>query len=161
MSRSFAETMGFDWPPNVAAVVDGEPVTWDQVMANRRARQAQQLADKRHAAPSPVVPCYVWTFKVPGWLYGGWHCYIVTLHEQIGVTFRNPFGGDIALSIMEAEPLGLMPMAINFTRWMQALARRRPRHHPRDPRPAGSLIGWYDRVARRFALTREALAEAD
>ena len=161
MTRGFADAMGVQWPPEVAAIVNGRVVTWSEVGERKRQMQREELARKRRVEPPRIVPAYVWTFRVPGWLYAGWHCWVVTRQEQFGVQWsdrgrwRKP---RLAESIMRAFPLGLLPIAENFERWMIALAKVRPRRHPRDPRPAGSLVGWYDRKwSGRFAITKAEL----
>ena len=145
--------------PNVAYVLLGEgrgrneqrDVTWEEVMAARRERQAERLERIRQPARPAIEPCYVWTFfnrqPIP---YYGWYCYLVTRRETISVR------GDadhLRASIMTALPLDLLPLAENFEAWMAALARRYPRARrwpggkvmsgrERDPRKAGTHHGW-------------------
>jgi hypothetical protein len=165
MTRSFADAMGLNWPPEIACIVNGQRVTWAEMGEQKRQRQRDELASKRRIDPLRIVPAYVWTFRVPGWLFAGWHCWVVTRHEQFGVRWsdRGKWSQPtLAESIMRAYPMGLLPIAENFERWMIALAKTRPRRHPHDPRPAGSLIGWLDREwSGRFAMTREELEELD
>jgi len=150
MKRSFAETMGVEWPPEVAYVVgdsvygERRAVTWDEVMEARRERQRERLEQIQRPDPPHAVPCYVWVFRVPGWLYGGWWCYVVTRYEEIAVNFprihRHHFG--LALSIMRAAPCGFLPFLECFDDWMPAFAKKHPRPPTRDPREAGTLVGW-------------------
>lgn len=72
MHRSFAECMGVTWPKDVAMVVNGEPVTWAEVHAERRKKQAMILERKRRPEEPEVVPAYVWTFFNTSWIYHGW-----------------------------------------------------------------------------------------
>lgn len=161
ITRSFADTMGLDWPPEIACIVNDRRVTWAEMGEQKRQRQREELARKRRVEPPRIVPAYAWTFFVPGWLYAGWHCWLVTRREQFGVRWsdRGKWSQPkLAESIMRAWPMGLLPMPENFERWMELLAKTRPRRHPRDPRRAGSLVGWYDKQwSGRFALAKEEL----
>jgi hypothetical protein len=65
-------------------------------------------------------------------------------------TFDGPFLAD---SVMHEIPMGLLPIPENWERWMAELAHRYPRHHPRDPRKAGSRVGWL-LDGRAFSLAR-------
>lgn len=162
MKRSFADAMGFKWPKDIACVVNGKPVTWAQVHEARRKRQAERLERIRLAEEPIVVPAYVWTFFNKQFIaYYGWYCYVVTRNRQsfggptstIAVNFRG-FNTELALSIMQAVPMGLLPSVENFERWMQLLAKRHPRKKPRgDPRRAGSIVGWLYR-RDRFTLEK-------
>ena len=158
MTRSFADHAGLVWPPDVAEMVgdnDGTRrfVTWREIHNQRRERQADRLACLRGPAEPAVLPCYVWTFP-NDWIfpYGGWFCYVVTLHFTIAVNFKG-FDDDLATSIMTALPLGLF-LTENFDRWMEEFTRQHPRKkHPHDPREAGSVVGWLeDRL--RFTLEK-------
>jgi len=155
MHRSFAENMGVQWPPEWAYVViaPGEPrraVTWSERRVERQAAQRLRLARIEQPSPPRRVPAYVWVFRVPGWLYTGWWCYVVTRHEQISVNGR-PFRRDLAASVMRAAPCGFLPMVEYFSEWMPVFTGHYPRPAVSDPRPAGSLVGWLtDR--RQFSL---------
>jgi hypothetical protein len=157
MTRSFAEALGIRWPDNAAQVVGDHRghrvVTWDELLARRREQQASRLASIRRPAEPTVLPCYVWTFFNSSWIYHGWHCYVVTRHFDFPVNFRG-FREELAISIMQACPLGLFPVEENFDKWMKELAKQHPRRKPRkDPRKAGSVIGWLEH-RRRFTLHR-------
>lgn len=159
--RSALEPGGFLYDPDrtvpadLARIVDGRIVTWAEIHARRGEDQRRRVAWKRGDNDLPgVLPCYVWTFynrqAIP---YGGWWCYVVTRHFDIGVNFRG-FEKDLAESIMRAVPCGLLPCEDNFYRWMEAFAKQYPRpKRTRDRRKAGSIVGWlHDR--RRFTLER-------
>lgn len=142
-------------------------VTWDEIMDRRRARQVEIMERKLRPALPNVLPCYVWTFYINGFPFGGWHCYIVTRHFDFSLSFyRNrPFNaGEIAVQVMEAFPCGLLPLADNLNRWMPAFAKAYPRSRnwpggkvlrrgEHDPRKAGLAYGWLaDRST--FSLSR-------
>lgn len=158
MYRSFADTMGMKWPREVAYKVfdhahRARSVTWAEVMQTRREKQARRLEDILRPEQPPIQPCYVWTFYVPGFIYGGWWCYVITLRDQIAVNFRG-FDKKLAESIMRAAPLGLLPVAENFDRWMPLLAKHHPRSKTRkDRRKAGRLVGWLQ-DERIFTISR-------
>lgn len=152
MHRSFAEFMGVNWPPEVAyRISDGRglrggirDVTWAEVGEQKRRKQRERLERIREPSHPRFVPAYAWTFYNSGWIYMGWHCYVVTRTEQIAVTFRGLNTG-LAESIMRAVPLGMFPVVENFERWMESLAKQRPRRKPkRDRRRAGSVVGWLE-----------------
>lgn len=156
-------------PDNVAFVRFGPgsahvDVTWDQVMAERRQRQAERLERILCPRQPAVLPCYVWTFfnrqSLP---FGGWYCYVVTRHFEDAVNFRG-FGEPLALSIMNEIPLGILPTRDNFEAWMAAFARAYPRSRrwpggivlrggKRDPRKSGVHFGWL-KNRETFSLRR-------
>ena len=154
MHRSFAEAFGFNWRPDVAMVVNGKPVTWAEVHENRRKRDERNVGWKRRVEEPAILPAYVWTFfnrqSIP---YHGWYCYVVTRHDDIAVNFLR-FDRELAESIMRAVPLGVSPTEANFERWMRKFAKQHPRpRHPKDPRQAGSIVGWLER-RKWFTLER-------
>ena len=157
MNRSFAQHMGFKWRSDVACLVNGKAVTWREVHDRRRERQARILEWKRRVPEPLIAPCYLWTFFNSGFIYYGWYCYVVTLHDEIAVNFRG-FNEHLARSIMEAVPVGMLPVTENFERWMKKFAKTHPRKHPRDRRRAGSVVGWLTTseygTAERFTLDR-------
>ncbi len=161
ITRSAADRWGMGWPTEIACMINGRPVTWPEMGQQKRQRQREQLARKQRPEPVRIVPAYVWTFRVPGTFFAGWWCYVVTREDRFPAMWHEGgrFGNaGLAESIVRAWPMGLLPIAENFERWMRLLAKTRPRRHARDPRPAGSLIGWFDtRYRGRFALSREEL----
>ena len=89
--------------------------------------------------------------------YHGWYCYVISRHFEIAVNFR----GDkerLRTSIMNAMPLGFLPLRDSFDDWMEAFAETFPRPPwPRgereDQRKAGSRIGWIQN-RETFSLER-------
>jgi hypothetical protein len=164
ISRKFYEPGGIAYyltdgrckplPPNVSHLVnDGRghamrQVTWEEVMEQRRKSQEKRLNLIRVEEEPILLPCYVWTFfnaqEIP---YHGWYCYVVTTQFDIGVNFKK-FHNELAVSIMQAIPLGFLPIKESFDDWMAAFANQFPRQkhhkdkHPKDKRKAGSIIGW-------------------
>lgn len=149
MERSFAEFFGLDWPKDAAMKVNGSYVTWAEVHAKRRKDQKDRIDYIRSdwLRPQPeIFPAYVWTFLVPGFIYAGWHCYIVTRKESFGVRDDSTLAVDLIKSI----PLGILPMPEYFNQWMAAFAKKYKRHGVKDPRQSGTLVGWYDRKRKAF-----------
>jgi len=159
MTRSFAENMGVQWPPEMALKEGDYPgqvryVTWEELHARRRQRQSRRLDQIRAPLEPAVVPCYVWTFH-NDWVmpYGGWWCYVVARQFRIGVN-RYRIDEPLALSIMRALPLGLFPIVDNFEKWMVELATQHPRSsHQTDSREAGVVFGWLE-DRQRFTRNR-------
>ena len=151
-------------PPNVAYLTRGRwnkmvQVTWDEVMDDRRKRQAERLQRIRQVPEPAVVPCYVWTFFNSSFIYHGWYCYVVSRHFDMSINFRG-FRQDLALSIMSEIPLGFFPIEENFEAWMEAFAKKHPRPKTKDdPRKAGTCVGWLSE-RRRFSIERPATQKA-
>jgi hypothetical protein len=123
-------------------------VTWAEILDKRRKRQAEHLQRILFVPPprEGVVPCYVWVFFNPGFIYYGWYCYVITRQGDHAVNFRG-FDSILALSIMRAIPLGMLPSESNFKAWMPAFAKAFPRpvisgRKRKDRRRAGSKVGW-------------------
>ena len=119
MTRSFARHMGFNWPREVACIVNGVPVTFAEIRANRIANQRRHLERVLSCSASTRRAAHVWVFYNPGWLYGGWHLYIRTLKDRWWISTCD----DMALRLMAMFPCGLLPMRDNFGAWKQAFAK--------------------------------------
>jgi len=146
MNRKAAMHWGLNWPPDIACMEPSRMggnryVTWTEVHDRQRKRQAERLADIRRIPVPQIQPCYVWTFYNDTWLYGGWYCYVVTRHQHNAVNFQG-LDKKLAISLMTEIAVGVLPDAANFTSWMEAMTRRYPRRQSKDPRLAGSVIGW-------------------
>ena len=128
-------------------------VTWSQVLAARRERQSEHLRRLREPEPATRVPCYLWTFFIPGLFYGGWWCYLISRFGcEHGDGPKSSVGwSKFAADLMSTIPLGWLPLQNNWKRWMETLASTYPRHHPSDLREAGSVVGWYDREKHLFS----------
>ncbi len=161
MMRSFAEGLGVTWPRDVAAVVDGRPVTWREVHTERTAHQQRAIDWKRRSDCRPPVFAYVWVFENASWIYMGWYCYLVYLEngrvQHVSINFRG-YRDRLAASLMRAFPLGLLSLGdgdSGFERWMEAFAARYPRRKPRyDRRRAGVAFVRFDREAETVTRVR-------
>lgn len=138
MKRSFADAMGFQWPKELACIVNGRKVTWDEIRQMRRDRQARHLATVLRIDGPVRRAAFVWTFFVPGVIYGGWHLYLRTVTDSWWIRASN----GIALEIMRTFPCGLLPIPENFYRWKQAFAGAFPR--PGKFSRQGMLAGWIE-----------------
>lgn len=155
MERSFAEAMGFCWPCDVAAVVDGRQVTWREVHARRTEEQSRRIEWKRRPTRKLPVFAYVWVFLNNTDFYAGWYCYLVWIEDgrvnHQSVNFhRYGFRDGLAVALMRAFPLGLLPGVGStedvFDRWMIAFAKQYPRRKTkRDRRRAGVAFVRWDR----------------
>jgi len=151
MTRSFADNLGLQWPREVACVVDGEPVTWKEVHANRAERMRRKLDWKRRPAQRPRVAAWVWVFYNPHWIYQGWYCYLNWFENgrvmDMAVNFKG-FHHGLAASLMREFPSGLLPIGSprdQFEEWMVEFVKRFPRKKTRkDRRKAGSAFVWLD-----------------
>lgn len=156
MYRSFADNFGIKWPNDWAYTINRKPITWAEVLDERRAQQRRRLADIHRPESPEMQPAYLWTFCVPGWLYGGWWCYLVTKRQKFSIgsrkntTHANIDNERIVTELMTRIPCGVLPLPENFHLWMPAFAETYPRKNVKDPRPAGSLIGWFDKENLSF-----------
>lgn len=144
MDRKAAEFWaGVVWPKDIAMKVDDKFITWQEIHDKRRERQAVRLEDIYLPEPPPYVPCYAWVFHNKwSFPYGGWYCYIITRREQVAVNFRG-FRESLAMSLMKEIPL-VLPLVDNFYQWMNLFIHDYPRTKVKDPRKAGSVVGWYN-----------------
>jgi hypothetical protein len=73
------------FPPNVAMMIDGQPVTWAQVLEHRREVQDLILRRKREPTWPPYIP---WRLSVAYFdqrLMGGWQAFIDNRHERLWI----------------------------------------------------------------------------
>lgn len=169
MMRSFAENLGIEWPQDAAYRTgdmrgDSRFVTWSEVMESRRKRQARELKRKRNERHAVIVPAYVWVFHNDwNFPYGGRYCYIISRFGEegsgrLGHRPHEPNGrpvlNHICCQLMQEINLGLLPVEWNWETWKEQFIAQFPRFHKKDPRDAGSLIGWYDRTEHRFTRHR-------
>lgn len=125
-------------------------VTWVEVMAARRERQAKQLKRIRNEGLVERRAAYVEVFFNPHWIYHGWHTYIHGIsighhwvrHNGSLAENANPYG---LLSLFpitkECDPT-LTPMPItDYDEWMMAFASKYQRG-TRGRRPRGVRFCW-------------------
>lgn len=140
MERSFAEARGFQWHANIACIVNGEPRTWDQIHTERKKRQTERLRRILTFDGQVRIPCLVWTFYVPGIIYGGWHLYLRSNRNSWWVRERGGEEEMIAYC-MNTWPCGVLPFRENFYEWKEAFAKTYT-HGKRGRKPQGIRYGW-------------------
>lgn len=114
-----------NWPINVVALINGVPVTTEDMLNTKRARQARRLTRIRQPYDSRQVPCFVWVFYNPHWIYMGWHLYVRTVRQAWCLTLYN--NKPLAREIMALFPCGYLPMPELFRDWKKAFAAAYPR----------------------------------
>jgi hypothetical protein len=142
MYRSFADSQGFNWPPEIAYTVDGKPVTFAEIKAKRVAAQRRHL-DSILRCDAPVRrAAFVWTFFVEGPFYGGWHLYLRTIKQKWWIRHYDFPHEALVREIMTRFPCGLKPIPENFYEWKAAFAEQYHRGIARDKQ--GMAAVWVD-----------------
>lgn len=126
--------MGLDWPKEWACKEDGYVVTFAEIKAERIAQQRKWL-ELKLKEDEQVRAAQVWTFFVPGLIYGGWHLYLRTIEDSWWI---QRYGGQ-AEELMTKFPCGMLPMKENFYAWKKAFAKTYPRPGLRQQ---GIVNGW-------------------
>lgn len=146
MSRSFADHMGFNWPKDIAFIVNGEPVTYAALREAKSKAQIERWKFKQSLNPSPVRhAAYVWVFYQPGlfgFAFAGYWLAIRTLRQDWTFSFRHAeYGNGLKTTDMMAMfPLGFLPIKENFEPWKKAFVKRYS-HPGRFPKQ-GLVKGW-------------------
>jgi len=123
-----------NYPPDVIAVINGQPITRADILRGKQERQARQLARKRQPFDYIIKPAFVWVFdNGPIIPYGGKWLYLRTLKQEYQIRDSRT-----RLQIMSVFPCGLLPMIENYEIWKQAFISYycRPDHR----RPQGLAI---------------------
>lgn len=147
MTRSFVDAMGGRWPPEIASVVNGRPVTFAEIRQRRKERQTNTLNWKRemfvqHRAAIKVTvyfdaDCEVWLARLS----------TVTIEQWA----RE---GDESLRVL--FPCGLLPF-VSWNAWKQAFARE----HQVDAvngQPRGLAYCWGKTEAGKIVSIDEVIA---
>jgi hypothetical protein len=150
MHRSFAETMGVKWPKEIAFVENGKPVTYAQLLTERKKRQAEHLSRVLDIQPPRRIAAYVWVFLCPGiggFAFYGYWLYIRALGKDWWIDGRSWFresehGRNFTLDLMGQFPCGLLPIFENFDRWKEAFAKTYSR--PGRFKKQGLVLGWVE-----------------
>lgn len=147
MERSFAEVMGFDWPKDLACVVNGERITYLQIKERKIMKQRKHLEKVlRHDGPVRHA-AYVWVFYQPGLLgfaYQGYWLSIWTLRHTWTFRFRldEMVSGLSTIDVMRMFPCGYLPLIENFEYWKEAFVRKYLR--PGRFKKQGLVMGWVE-----------------
>lgn len=130
-------------PPELAAIVDGRVVTWNDVMRLRREHQQRQLAAKRCVVP--LRACRIRVLYFDQFLMGGWQALI---DDWRGPAFGAWIDRDrphLMRPILEMFPL--LPSSPNIARqwaeWKPVFAQRFARGM-QDGRPRGVAHVWWN-----------------
>ncbi len=141
MMRSFAEHMGVNWPPDWVMLVDGVPVTRQQVREGRRQKQADRMERIRNThTHRRVIRITVRYFDQ--FFYGGWQAYVDWTGGESHWARRGSYLAD---QLMRAFPLTLdAAFPVNerdYHTWLQAFAQAYP-SGKHDKKPRGMLKCW-------------------
>ncbi len=119
-------------------------VTWDEVMAARRKRQAERLRWIRHVEEWRAHKLWVAYFDQN--LMGGWQAFLCDWRGRCNETWIDRDASGLKPMLMRVFPL-VLPLGTNdfqWELWKQAFARRYERRR-QDRRPLGVAICWWDR----------------
>ena len=148
MATLYEAMKGHACPKDVAYMISNgrnglQRVTYADIKAARIKRQKEHLG-RVLACNGPMRrAAYLWTFYVPGFLYGGWHLYIRTIEGSWWIRAGRPFDSDwdMVLEFMRIYPCGLLPIRENFEDWKVAFAKAHT-HGKRGGKPQGVIYGW-------------------
>ena len=122
-----------NWPANVVAMIDGEPLTTEDILCAKRERQATRLYHIRHSDAAQSVPCFVWTFDNGSGHVGG--LYIYAFRYMWGLTIKRDTS--LVLEIMSLFPCGYLSFPSLFCDWRKAFGIAHPRLAAQCPRNQG------------------------
>ena len=105
----------------------------EQGRANHKARQqrAERSIAFKRSSSREIKPAHVWTFFVPGLLYGGWHLYLTWLggnNADQWIKHRYDSEKLLTVSIMGMYPCGYFPIIENVHCWKRAFAKQYARN---------------------------------
>ncbi len=132
MHRSFADHMGFNWPKDLAMIVNNERITFSQLKKERIEEQKSHLRGILMDDKPVVRPCFICTFYNKGFPFGGWWLCVYTLKNSWTLDFRD-YRKELILKIMRMYPLGYLPFIENFGIWKESFANAY--HYPTQKRP--------------------------
>jgi hypothetical protein len=138
ITRSFADNQGWNWPPEIAVLVDGQPITFAQLKADRVERQRLHMARFFDYSRPTRRAAYIWVFYVDYFIYGGWHLYLRTINDRWWI---RRVDDHMAREIMELFPCGMTDH--DFEAWKQAFAHKYPRVELGGQKQ-GMLTVWVD-----------------
>lgn len=146
ITRSAAVFHGMPIADDVASIVyeydQAEPqfVTWADVMADRRERQAARLDRKRNAGVVRWRAVRLWVAYYDQWLMGGWQAFVDDYRNRCAWIDRNR--KYLKETLMSLFPL-VLPIGDQWSQWKIEFANRyrRRRHHRK---PLGVQMLWHD-----------------
>ena len=165
-SQGRCEMSMFSFPRGVKyAINEGHGlrfVTFADIKAERIAKQRRHLNRVLATTSTQRRACLIWTFFVPGVIYGGWHLYIRTIEESLWLHPRlgaRDLSEGLTLDIMRMFPCRFLPILQNFEAWKEAFARQHTYGRKRGGKVQGIVFGWTDLQAgdpcpRNFEVSR-------
>ena len=96
------------------AIVNGRPVTKEDVLAAKRERQRRRLANLRRPTSYQVKPAFVWVFYNDTWIFGGWWLYVRTHKRHWDLSLRDYCDqllisqGDAAVAVRDVAGRGVL-----------------------------------------------------
>lgn len=113
ITRSALIAWGHRPASNVASIVDGRVVTWQEVIANRRDWQRKRLQEIHSSGVITWRPCKLWVAYFDQRLMGGWHAF---LEDRTWRTWVDRDARSMKSRIMELFPL-ILPFDDEYEQW--------------------------------------------
>jgi hypothetical protein len=110
------------YPSSFGAPGVKEPVTWNQVMKQRRKRQALYMTGKRHISCFDK-PALLWLFYCEEWFFNGWWLYIKTVKNDYSVNFRNTRAKELEQMCFDIFPLGVIA-GLDYDLWCEEFYKK-------------------------------------
>ena len=133
MIERFHQTGSF-LPRGVKFVINGEPVTYAQLKAERKAERIKRQREHLRQiliSDSPVRrAAFLWCFYQPGlfgFAYAGWWAYLRICGEREDHQLRWDIVGaedKLVQRCMELFPCGVLPIRENFETWKEEFGRQ-------------------------------------
>jgi hypothetical protein len=144
ITRSALVFWGRNPAPDVASVVDGQIITWGEVMDTRRKNQRERLRRKRHVDEWRAHKLWVAYFGQD--LMGGWHAFVEDIRGRDHRVWIDRDCRHLMPYLMKLFPLvlGLGSERDQWEMWKPEFAasfKRRRQHR----QPLGVTALWWDR----------------
>lgn len=124
------------YPLDVIKVLNGRPITRQDILDSRRERNVRRLAYNRRSWGNKMKPCFIWVFdNGPVVPYGGWWLYV-----RIAKRYFQIDDDKLRFQIMELFPCGYLPMLENYGLWMPAFAANYHRYTKKRPTRQGMAL---------------------
>lgn len=129
-----------NYPPDVVMLINGQPITRQDILNAKRERQRRQLQHILENRASQIKPCFIWVFYNDSFPYGGWWLYIRTLRHSWGLNFSRLYGEEFIIKAMALYPCGYAPVMENFGSWAERFAQKYGRVSSRGDRVQGMAL---------------------
>lgn len=138
-AREHLKSAGYDvdriqplvWPDDAVSAhrkhryAPWEFVTNADVRRQRQKRMESILWWKREYGVVRRMPLYVWVFRCPGWVFGGWYTYIIGTNISFALNFRG-YAKSMIAQLMQLFPL-IEPTLFgppDLDKWMAEFVKR-------------------------------------